>query len=99
MNGTWSAPSVRCWWPDSRGWAARKSTRAVLIPIRKNAEWWALTQDERRAIFERRSRHIGIGTRYLPAIARRLHHCRDLSHQEPFDFLTWFEFAPSDEPA
>ena len=30
---------------------------------------------------------------YLPAIARRLHHCRDLDNQ-PFDFLTWFEFAP-----
>ena len=29
---------------------------------------------------------------YLPAIARRLHHCRDLSESEPFDFLTWFEF-------
>ena len=29
---------------------------------------------------------------YLPAIARRLHHARDLG--EPFDFLTWFEYAP-----
>jgi len=29
---------------------------------------------------------------YLPAIARRLHHCRDIG--EPFDFLTWFEYAP-----
>jgi len=29
---------------------------------------------------------------YLPAIARRLHHSRDLG--EPFDFLTWFEYAP-----
>jgi hypothetical protein len=28
-------------------------------------------------------------------VARRLHHSRDLG--EPFDFLTWFEFAPSDE--
>ncbi|WP_200946873.1 MULTISPECIES: hypothetical protein [unclassified Roseateles] len=32
--------------------------------------------------------------RYLPAIARRLHHGRDLGEAEPFDFLTWFEFAP-----
>src|SRR2546428_7160638 len=31
---------------------------------------------------------------YLPAIARRLYHCRDLG--EPFDFLTWFEYAPAD---
>jgi hypothetical protein len=70
----------------------------ALIPIRKNAAWWALTQDERRAIFEDRSQHIQIGLRSLPAVARRLHHCRDLGPDEPFDFLTWFEFAPADEP-
>ena len=75
------------------------ATRAALIPIRKNANWWALTQDERRAIFEETSAHIQIGMRYLPAIARRLHHCRDLGTPEPFDFLTWFEFAPEAEGA
>lgn len=68
------------------------ATRAALIPIRKTDAWWALAQDERRAIFEEQSRHIGIGLDYLPAVARRLHHSRDLD--EPFDFLTWFEFAP-----
>jgi hypothetical protein len=73
-----------------------ESTAAALIPIRKSAEWWALTQDERRAIFEETSAHIRIGLDYLPAVARRLHHCRDLSELEPFDFLTWFEFAPAD---
>ncbi len=73
------------------------ATLAALIPIRKTAAWWALTQDERRAVFEEQSRHIGIGLNYLPAVARKLHHCRDLSEQEPFDFLTWFEFAPEHE--
>ncbi len=73
------------------------ATRAALIPIRKNATWWDLPQDQRRRIFETQSRHIGIGLEYLPAVARRLHHCRDLASHEPFDFLTWFEFAPSDE--
>jgi hypothetical protein len=76
-----------------------EATRAALIPIAKSADWWALTQDERRAIFEETSGHIRIGLEYLPAVARRLHHCRDLGHAEPFDFLTWFEFAPDDEPA
>jgi hypothetical protein len=71
-----------------------EATEAALIPIRKSAEWWALTQDERRAIFEERSRHIATGLEYLPGVARRLHHGRDLG--EPFDFLTWFEFAPQD---
>ncbi len=72
---------------------------ATLIPIRKSAAWWALPQDRRRAIFEAQSQHTAIGLRYLPAIARRLHHCRDLAEAEPFDFLTWFEYAPQDEPA
>ena len=69
---------------------------AVLIPIRKNTKWWAMTQDERRKIFEEQSHHTHIGLDYLPAIARRLHHCRDLAAPEPFDFLTWFEFAKKD---
>ncbi|AMJ63433.1 chlorite dismutase family protein [Bosea sp. PAMC 26642] len=68
---------------------------AVLIPILKSQAWWDLAQDERRAIFEETSRHTRIGLDYLPAIARRLHHSRDLG--EAFDFLTWFEFAPEHE--
>jgi hypothetical protein len=70
---------------------------AALIPIRKSEAWWALAQDERRAIFEERSRHTAIGLETLPQVARRLHHCRDLvtnGAAPPFDFLTWFEFAP-----
>ncbi len=69
-----------------------EATRAALIPIRKTLEWWDLPQDERRAIFEESSHHVRTGLEYLPAVARRLHHCRDLG--QPFDFLTWFEFAP-----
>jgi hypothetical protein len=76
-----------------------EATAAALIPIRKSAAWWALTQDERRAIFEETSAHIRIGLDYLPAVARRLHHCRDLAESAPFDFLTWFEFAPGDAVA
>jgi chlorite dismutase len=70
------------------------STRAALIPIKKSGAWWELAQDERRRIFEETSRHVATGLEYLPAVARRLHHGRDLG--EPFDFLTWFEFAPED---
>ncbi len=69
-----------------------EATCAVLIPIRKSPQWWALTQDERREIFEARSHHIADSMPYLPRIARRLYQARELS--QPFDFLTWFEFAP-----
>jgi chlorite dismutase len=75
------------------------STCAALIPIRKTPAWWALPQDERRRIFEESSRHVRIGLEYLPAVARRLHHCRDLGEGEPFDFITWFEYAPADASA
>ena len=70
----------------------REATSAALIPIRKSSAWWLLAQDERREIFEARSGHVATGLEYLPAIARRLHHARDLG--ESFDFLTWFEYAP-----
>jgi chlorite dismutase len=68
------------------------ATCAALIPIGKSSAWWAMAQDERRKIFETSSHHTQIGLQYLPAIARKLYHCRDIG--QPFDFLTWFEYAP-----
>jgi chlorite dismutase len=68
---------------------------AALIPIKKSDEWWKMTQDERRKIFEEDSRHIALSLDYLPFISRQLHHCRDLG--EHFDFLTWFEFSSAHE--
>src|SRR5260370_12999380 len=65
---------------------------AALIPIRKSAAWWELTQEERRRIFEDKSHHIAKGLEYLPMIARQLYHSRDLG--EPFYFPTCLEHAP-----
>jgi hypothetical protein len=79
----------------SPGLRRPEATNAALIPIRKSEAWWSLPQDQRRAIFEEQSRHIATGLQYLPDVARPLHHSRDLG--EPFDFLTWFEFAPANE--
>ena len=69
-----------------------EATFAALIPIRKSAAWWELNQDERRELLEAKSHHISGTLKYLPQIARQLYHCRDLG--EPFDFITWFEYAP-----
>jgi len=77
-----------------QGLGRPSATRASLIPVRKSPAWWDLAQDERRAIFEESSHHIQTGLEYLPAVARRLYHCREVG--EPFDFLTWFEYAPDD---
>lgn len=70
----------------------KEATSAALIPIKKSASWWALSQDERREILEAKSHHISASLKYLPQVARQLYHCRDLG--EPFDFITWFEYAP-----
>lgn len=84
---------------QQEGLGRPQATRGALIPLRKSDAWWALTQDERRAVFEEQSQHVRIGMKFLPAIARRLHHCRDLGPAEPFDFLTWFEYAPEETNA
>ena len=75
----------------NRGLGLPEYNCSALIPIKKSDEWWLLTQDERRKIFEEDSRHIQISAGYLSAISRQLHHCRDLG--EAFDFITWFEFS------
>lgn len=72
-------------------------TCGAMISIRKNEAWWALTHEERMNIFKEQSQHTKIGLEYFPELPRRLHHCRDLSENEPFDFLTWFEFEPAEE--
>ena len=74
-----------------------EATLAAFIPIRKSEAWWNLAQDERRKIMENKSQHTQTGMKYLPAIARKLFHSRDIG--EPFDFLTWFEYAPADAAA
>jgi chlorite dismutase len=77
------------------GLGREHATCAALIPIAKSPAWWEMTQEERRRVFETESRHIADSLKYLPAIARQLYHSRDLG--QPFDFLTWFEFAPEHE--
>jgi len=84
---------------EQLGLGRAEATCAALIPIRKNMAWWGLTQAERQNIFEAQSNHARLGLQHFPALARRLHHCRDLSENEPFDFLTWFEYEPAQEDA
>jgi hypothetical protein len=74
-----------------------EARHAALIPIKKSDAWWTMGQDARRKVFEDSSQHIARSMKYLPAVARRLHHSRDLG--EPFDFLTWFEYAPENAAA
>jgi hypothetical protein len=75
--------------------ASETGPRAVLIPIAKTAEWWALAHDERLALLRASGRSLGhfdIGASYASRIHRRLYHCRYLPFSR-WDFLTYFEFA------
>ena len=76
-------------------------TTAVLIPIRKNAEWWGLPQDKRQQYFEKKNGnrgHTAIGQDYASRIYRKLYHSRYMETNEPldYDFLTYFEFPAKD---
>jgi hypothetical protein len=66
---------------------------AVLIPIRKTAEWWALAREQRQALVMDGAPHghLAIGRRYAASIYRRLYQARYLPGSE-WDFLTYFEF-------
>jgi hypothetical protein len=73
---------------------------AVLIPIRKTAEWWALGREQRQAyVMEGAPRgHLAIGRRYAARIYRRLYQARYLPGSE-WDFLTYFEFRTNETAA
>ncbi len=57
---------------------------AALLAVRMAPAWWERAEEDRRAL----SANIQHG----PTISRRIH--RALDRDEPFDVLTWFEFAP-----
>jgi chlorite dismutase len=73
--------------------APSPNTTAVLIPIRKSAEWWAMAHDQRAAHFH--GQHTPIGAPYVETIFRKLYHSR-YYEDSPYDFLTYFEF-PDDK--
>ncbi|MGE0474828.1 MAG: chlorite dismutase family protein [Nitrospirales bacterium] len=58
---------------------------AIMIPIRKNAEWWNLSKEDRVAMLKE---HTLPTLAYLKTIKRKLYHSTGLSD---VDFLTIFE--------
>ncbi len=64
---------------------------AVVIPIRKDAEWWALPQDKRAAMMQE---HTEAALPYHKTVKRKLYHATGL---DDFDFITYFETAKLDE--
>jgi chlorite dismutase len=58
---------------------------AIVIPIRKSAEWWALDQDKRAAMIKE---HTEAALPYQKTVKRKLYHSTGL---DDLDFITYFE--------
>lgn len=81
--------------------SGRITRNAIILPIRKNAEWWAKTSLERHAYFYPHADfttgapvpgHARTAEAGIPTIFRRLYHNPDGYQREgEFDFITYFE--------
>lgn len=64
---------------------------AIVIPIRKDAEWWLLDQQARTMLMQE---HTQASLPYLKTVKRKLYHSSGL---DDFDFITYFETARLDD--
>lgn len=64
---------------------------AVVIPIRKNADWWALDQESRAAMMKE---HTQASLPYHKTVKRKLYHSTGL---DDIDFITYFETSKLEE--
>ncbi len=64
---------------------------AIVIPIRKDADWWSLPQDKRTGMMQE---HTEAALPYQKTVKRKLYHATGL---DDFDFITYFETAKLDD--
>lgn len=64
---------------------------AIVVPIRKDADWWQASQDERAAMMKE---HTEASIAYLKTVKRKLYHASGL---DDLDFITYFETAKPDD--
>ncbi len=64
---------------------------AIVISIRKDADWWLLDQDARTTMMKE---HTAATASYLKTVKRKLYHASGL---DDVDFITYFETAKLDD--
>lgn len=64
---------------------------AIVVPIRKDADWWLLDQQARTALMKE---HTEASLPYLKTVKRKLYHATGL---DDLDFITYFETARLDD--
>lgn len=67
------------------------SPYVVVVPIRKDAEWWLMPQDVRTTLMKE---HTDATVLYLKTVKRKLYHSSGL---DDLDFITYFETAKLDD--
>ena len=63
----------------------------IVVPVRKDAEWWITGQDSRNAMMKE---HTEATVAYLKTVKRKLYHASGL---DDLDFITYFETAKLDD--
>lgn len=63
----------------------------VVVPVRKDADWWLMPQDARTALMKE---HADATVPYLKTVKRKLYHSSGL---DDLDFITYFETAKLDD--
>jgi len=63
----------------------------IVVPVRKDAEWWAMSQDARGGMMKE---HTDATVAYLKTVKRKLYHASGL---DDLDFITYFETAKLDD--
>ncbi|HJU05209.1 MAG TPA: chlorite dismutase family protein [Nitrospiraceae bacterium] len=64
---------------------------AIVIPIRKDAEWWLLDRETRTSLMKE---HTEASVPYLKTVKRKLYHASGL---DDLDFITYFETTKLDD--
>jgi chlorite dismutase len=67
------------------------SPYVIVVPVRKDAEWWITGQDARTALMKE---HTDATIAYLKTVRRKLYHSSGL---DDLDFITYFETAKLDD--
>jgi chlorite dismutase len=67
------------------------SPYVIVVPIRKDAEWWLLSKEARTALMKE---HNDATVAYLKTVKRKLYHASGL---DDLDFITYFETAKLDD--
>ena len=91
MHGLTKTPNYVPAFPDQMKAELKKASQpgqhpyAIVVPVRKSAEWWALDQDKRTALMQE---HTDATVPYLNTVKRKLYHSSGL---DDVDFITYFE--------